>query len=173
MEATVYELTYDCVKIAHKAVQDIEKVVALFKADPTKKFTCQEIGRALYGDEYTHMDEYDPRTGRSIREARLHNAKYSKHISHLGHILSHLIDNHCVIKMKEKTTEPVLAADGTPITYEKWVQGTDTEQLYIMVTDEKGRSTQIRNPWYNGNSGHYEDIPILKTIVTYQWVEGK
>lgn len=165
MEATIYEKSYWCVETAERATRNVMAVVDFLKRQ-TKPVTCQEIGKALFGDEYKWTPDPYGRSGNR-------NFVYLKHVSDLGHILSHLFDKGCIIRTKEHTDEVVIGADGKPLTCEKWIAG-EPEPRYIDVWDAKGKKYNIQNPkWRFGGTGHYEEVPIHKSVVTYSWVEGK
>ena len=164
MEATIYEKSYWCIETAERATRNVMAVVDFLKQQ-TKPVTCQEIGKALFGDAYKWTPDPYGRSGRR-------NRAYLKHISDLGHILSHLFDEGCVLRTKEYTEEVVTDADGNPLTYQKWIEG-EPAPRYIDVWDAKGNKYSMPNPnWHFGN-GHYEEKPIHKSIITYSWVEGK
>ena len=164
MEATFYENSYACIETAKRATRNVMAVVDFLKRQ-TKPVTCQDIGKALFGDAYKWTP--DPYYGRG---GHLNHA-YLKHISDLGHILSHLFDEGCITRTKEYTDEFVTGTDGKPLTYQKWIEG-ESGPRYIDVWDAKGNKYSMENPnWYRG--GHYEEMPIRKSIITYSWVEGK
>ena len=162
MKYSIYEKTYDCVKNADTSTLFVDKVAELLKAEPDRAFTCQELGSIIWGKSYERVSS-------KTFEGRHHNHIAAKCTATLRQILKHFNDHAYVIRTEEKTNEPVINEDGVIITREVWINSNTNEERYIKMTDERGRTAEVRNPWYNPGGGHYEDQPIYKTIIRYQW----
>ena len=133
----------------------------LLKNAPTKAWTCKELGKAIWGEAYS----YTPGEGRRVYDA---NRLFQRKVSTLGHILAHLVDNGYVSRVETKTTEPVLDSMGNTVMTEKYVE--TPVPAYIDVWDAAGNKYQMRNPAYNGSHGHWEEVPVNKTVVTFTWL---
>ena len=147
-----YETGFEAVKKAMQTIEGMEEVVNfLRKADGL--VTCYDIGIAIYGkEEYTKSHK---------------SRSYS---SHLGHILKALCNTKCIERIK---------VDGEPIEYEdrEWiVDPSDGESYIVTVTDNKGRSFEVTNPFYTGSpyygNGHWETVKktVVPKINKYHWI---
>lgn len=163
MEYSIYEKTYECVKDADTSTLFVNKVAELLKAEPDRAFTCQELGSIIWGKSYERI------IPAKTFEDRHHNHIAAKCTGTLRQILMHFEDHGYVIRTKEQTTEPVVNEDGVVITRQMWVKTETVEDIYINMTDERGRTAKVRNPWYFPHGGHYEDQPVCKVISRYQW----
>ena len=163
MEVSMYEKTYNCVKVAMRATEHVDEVVELLKKNAPTSLTCQEIGTTLWGDRYTYSSAGD------IFQQRRDNYFYRSCISTLGKILAHLTDKGFVKRTVVETKEPVVNALGDIVTRTKWVKGKEAP-YYIDVWDKDGNHYQMPNPKWSHVEGHYEEVPIYKTIATYTWV---
>lgn len=164
MKYSIYEKTYDCVKNADTSTLFVDKVAELLKAEPDRAFTCQELGSIIWGKSYERI------TPAKTFEDRHHNHIAAKCTATLRQILMHLNEYAYVIRTEEQTTEPVVNENGLVVTREVWVESDIPEKPYITMTDERGRTAEVRNPWYvPGGRGHYEAQPVYKVIARYQW----
>ena len=151
MKVTEYEKTYVSV---YNAVNDTRHVQAVvdFLREQSKPVTCGEVGKAVFGDVYSH------------------SYMSKSYAAQMGQILRHLRKGG-FIKMEERKGDPI------EIEVEDWISDPDVhgEPPMITVHDDKGREYTISNPNYGGGwhrRSHWGVVKktITPTIKTYIWV---
>lgn len=165
MNVTQYEHLIPSVATAEITSDKMNEVVAFIKVNPG--VTCKEIGLLLYGKAYEYRTD--------LHRYSAHNRVAMGYASHLGHILSILTDRGYIIRKKEKTDEPVLDKMGNivyTIDYD-FVEDDNGEPAKVMVTDERGRTYEITNPFYRYNPKRVAHKKIVfKTFTRFYWNEG-
>ena len=147
MKANKYEKTYVCVEKAMRAVEDLEPAIEFLRKQ-TAPVTCKEIGRAVFGKEYSRHKTYPARMGQILRHLRKNN----------------------YVKMEEREGEPI------EVEVEDFLPKDDDngEPFMLTVHDEKGREYRIDNPNYHGWRNGYNWVKVKKTIIptikVYTWV---
>lgn len=147
-----YETGFVAVKKAVRMVEGMDKVIA-YMSKTNDLVNCRDIGIAVFGEkEYT-------------------DSRRSRHyIGRLGSILKVLCETGFVERVK---------VDGKPLEYEdrEWInEPSDGEDFYTTVMDAKGRTFEVKNPFYTGSytygNGHWETVKktIIPKVNKYRWI---
>ena len=165
MEVSKYEHLIPSVATAEITSDKMDAIVAFIKENPGT--TCKEIGLYLYGKAYEYRTD--------LYRYSAHNRVAMGYASHLGHILSILTDRGYIIRNREKTNEPVLDSSGNivyTVDYD-FIEDDNGEPAKVTVTDERGRTYEIANPFYRYNPKRVANKKIVyKTFTRIYWNKG-
>lgn len=149
MKVTEYEKTYVSV---YNAVNDTRHVQAVvdFLREQSKPVTCGEVGKAVFGDVYSH------------------SYMSKSYAAQMGQILRHLREGG-FIKIEERKGDPI------EIEVEEYVRRDENgNPAVIKVHDDEGNEYEIPNPKYRASyrNGRWEKVKktVTPTIKTYLWV---
>lgn len=163
MQSSKYENLMKAVSNAVKVSSDMDRLVEVMKNTQGKKLTFKEVGVALYGEDYLPKPE-----------DYVHEIRRVSLMRHLAAIMASLVD-HCYVKKTVEVTDiPVVDKKGNPITTETWEKIKPKEQIedmWVWVTDAKGREFQVQNPYYEYHPTEYKKVTktVYQKITYYEW----